>query len=58
MLSCDVLLRHFRKRMFQGGICSCALLPLMYSWVKHIHACHMLLDLHWKLCTFYVVVKC
>ena len=32
MLTSDVLLRHFRKGMHQGGIGSCTLLSLMYSW--------------------------
>ena len=31
MLTCDVLLRHFRKQKFHGGIGGCTLLSLMYS---------------------------
>ena len=32
MLTGNVLLRHFRKGMYHGGIGSCTLLSLMYSW--------------------------
>ena len=38
LLTGDALLRHFRKGMYHGGIGSCALLSLMYSWCDTMRA--------------------
>ena len=40
MLTCDVLLHHFRKRMFLGGIGSCTLLSLVYSCLYSLQLFH------------------